>query len=95
MSIDIYTTPYGQISRSREGWTFIVANAQETYDWANKPDSSWPNSALSTYAIEITLDEHGDLVDLETDAYDGEFLSDELDAFIADVKEYRQLHEEP
>jgi len=92
LPMDIQTTPYGQISRTDNGWTFIVANAQETYDWAHRPNKLWPNSALSSYPVEIAINENGDLIDLQTEAH--EFLMvGELSAFITDIIFYTEIQE--
>lgn len=99
-----FTHPFVTITRDGDS-TRIRADEGALSDWASRPGSRWPCSALANlHGISVDL-QRGDLVDLVCWNEAGEVLSgedervtdltaDELNAFIADAtgRDHRDGH---
>lgn len=77
----------GIAERKPTGYVMWLS-ARDTYNWANKPDASWPCSTLADEAIRVEVDSNG--------LCDGKFPDDcdgnELDAIVADYLPKRLRH---
>ncbi len=75
-----------RMSPDQRGYV-LKLSARETYDWAHRPDCSWPCSTLSDRRVVVEVDSNG-LCDIAIDGkypdesqdYDGH----ELDAIVSD-----------
>lgn len=69
------------------GWT-----ERDTHEWANRHNARWPCSVCSGRTIQVGLDAHGDLVELEAWDENGQRIddfdppADEINAMIADAQ---------
>jgi len=59
-------------------------SAEETYQWAHRPQSSWPCSRLSGHRLFAAFDSRGDLVDYTVDGKDVDLDSNEFNACVSD-----------
>jgi len=67
-----------------EGNVKIWASANDTYDWAHKPNGGWPCSTLSDHRFFAEF-QNGDLIDFTMDGKSGPDIDgNEFNAFIED-----------
>ena len=75
-------------------WTLdrfeLNLNADDTYDWANRPGAAWPCSALAGHSLDVYFDTNG-LLDYSVNGEDGssyDIGADEFNALVADSVRY-------
>jgi len=73
-----------RIKKSDNGNTQLWLSANDTYNWANKPDGKWPCSVLSGRRLYAEFDKSGDLVDMIIDGQRPDCPADEFDAITSD-----------
>ena len=73
-----------RIARSSMGYTMHLS-ANDTYNWAHRPDTAWPCSTLSNRRVVVVVDSNG-LCDLAINGGRGDQDCDggELDAIVTD-----------
>lgn len=92
---DTGVTPYGVVRRREGGGLEITGTPGELTAWARRPGAWWPCSTLmrSGGVVIAELDASGDLVDLVAD--DEDIASDELTAWLDDVRAEANIDNEP
>jgi hypothetical protein len=75
-----------RIKRHDDG-TVLWLSAEDTYNWANRPDNAWPCSFLSGRRLFAAFDANGDLADMAIDGGKGDqdCPADEFDAITKDA----------
>jgi hypothetical protein len=74
-----------RIVRTEYGDTKIWLSANDTYNWAHKPGSSWPCSKLSGHRVFAEFASNGDLFDIAIDGkYGKDCPSSEFNAIMDD-----------
>jgi hypothetical protein len=65
----------------------VWLSASDTYNWAHRPNASWPYSTLSNHRVFAEFEANGDLVDFALDgkADDNQVDGHEFRAMIADL----------
>lgn len=88
MGFSVTHTPFGQVTRTPDGWTHIDARASELKAWATKPGGRWPCSTLATLdGLAASFAPNGDLVDTDLDGVDPE--ASEFNAWADDCRSWR------
>ena len=72
-----------RIRKDKNGYVLWLP-ARDTYDWAHRPDASWPCSTLSGNRVMVVVDSNG-LCDLTSNGHGADDIDGhELEAIVAD-----------
>ena len=72
-----------RIKKSKQG-TQLWLSANDTYNWAYRPNAKWPCSVLSGHSLYAEFNKDGDVIALTIDGRCTDCPADEFNAITAD-----------